>query len=178
VLYRFLGGTDGAQPQGGDLLFDQAGNIYGTTQGGGSENNGTVYELTPSGGGWTESILYRFTGGNDGGGPLSGLISDGAGNLYGTTVGGGAYGWGTVYELTPSSSGWLIYVLYSFTGGSDGEAAIGGVIFDASGNLYGTTNGGGAGGCPNGCGTLFELSPSIYGGWTYSLLYGEITSWH
>ena len=171
VLYRFVTGADGYLPVFGDLIFDQAGNIYGTTYQGNPYEAGTVYELTPSGGGWTESILYSFTG-SDGLFPYHGVISDGAGSLYGTTERGGAYfggsnpGYGTVFRLTPSGSGWKESVLYSFQNGSDGEYPDAGLIFDPSGNLYGATDNGGQ----DGGGTVFKLSPSS-GGWTFTLLY-------
>jgi uncharacterized repeat protein (TIGR03803 family) len=118
VLYSFQGGTDGEYPTLGDLVFDQAGNIYGTTYNGGLGNcgNGTtcgvVYELTSSSGGWAETILHRFSGGNDGGLPYDGVIFDNHSKLYGTTEIGGdltcdpPYGCGTVFQLTPSGSGW------------------------------------------------------------------------
>ena len=169
VIYRFVGGSDGAQPGYGNLVFDQAGNIYGTTSSGGV-SGGTVFELTPSNGGWTESVLHSFTGGSDGAIPWGGLVLDKAGNLYGTTYKGGGGcsngGCGTVFELTPSGSGWTEKVLYSFQGGSDGGFPYAGLVFDQSGNLYGATlyDGSGQGG------TVFELTPSN-GGWTFNLLY-------
>jgi uncharacterized repeat protein (TIGR03803 family) len=165
VLYAFSGGADGAAPRYGDLNFDQAGNIYGTTPAGGSGNNGVVYEMMRSGGGWTEQPLYTFSG-PDGSQPFAGIIFDKAGNMYGTTAQGGANGYGTVYELSPSGGGWTEKVLYSFQNGSDGSYPIGGLIFDQSGNLYGAVDNGGSGGG----GTVFELTPSG-GGWNYNLLY-------
>jgi uncharacterized repeat protein (TIGR03803 family) len=113
VLYDF-----GANLPWGGLIFDGSGNLYGTTENGGTRYSGTVFELSPnSGGGWTEQDLYVFGGGNDGGGPLAGLIFDEVGNLYGTTSGGGGSRWGTVFELTPNSGGgWTEHVLYSFSG--------------------------------------------------------------
>ena len=164
VLYGFSGGADGANPRYGDLIFDKAGNIYGTTPAGGS-GSGVVYEMTPSGGGWTEQPIYTFSG-PDGAQPFAGVIFDNAGNMYGTTAQGGAYGYGTVYELSPAGNGWTEKVLYSFQNGSDGSYLIGGLIFDQAGNLYGATDNGGSGGG----GTVFELTPSG-GGWTYNLLY-------
>ena len=168
LLYSFTGHADGAYPQYGDVVFDQAGNLYGTTATEGSHGAGVVYELTPSGGGWTESVLYNFAGGSkDGGVPYSGVIFDKAGNLYGTTtVGGIGHNLGTVYELTPEGSGWTEKVLYSFQGGSDGAYPYGGLIFDESGNLYGTTSLGGL----DGGGTVYELMPSG-GGWTETVLW-------
>jgi uncharacterized repeat protein (TIGR03803 family) len=158
VLYTFTGGGgDGAYPDGG-LIFDQAGNIYGTTMFGGSYF-GTAYELTPSPGQWTETILQRFPYPTNG--PYSGVIRDGAGNLYGTT------GDGTVvYELSPTSSGWVLSVLHTFTGGTGGNLAYGGLVMDPAGDLYGNTATGGTGGG----GVVFELSP--YGnGWTFQILH-------
>ena len=167
VLYSFKGGAngDGSNPIG--LLFDQAGNIYGTTSGGGTYGGGTAYELTSSGSGWTESVLHSFGGAGDGSIPYRSVLTfDNAGNLYGTTYLGGSSNYGTVFQLTPSGSGWTEKVIYSFTDGSDGGYPYAGLIFDQSGNLYGATTDGGTGGG----GTVFELSPSG-GGWTYSVLY-------
>jgi hypothetical protein len=175
VLYRFAFGMsalkaqDGANPTG-DLVFDQEGNIYGTTTGGGACGGigcGTVYELRSVHGSWVESVLHAFGTGGKGIMPLGGVIFDGAGDLYGTAAAGGQYSDGTVFQLVPTSNGWNINVLYAFQGQYDGESPQAGLIIDASGNLYGTTEwgqGGAAGG------TVFELSPSG-GGWTYHLLY-------
>ena len=166
VLYSFKGGSDGMNPTLGDLIFDKAGNLYGTTSGGGAYGHGTVFELVPSQGGWTERVLYSFTGGSDGSQPFGGPIFDNAGNLYGTTIRGGTYGWGTVYELTPSGSGWTVNVLYTFQGKNDGSYPFGGLVFDQSGNLYGDNWYAGqyVGG------TVFKLAPSN-GSWTYSVVY-------
>ena len=172
VLYAFKG-ADGAFPKYGDLLFDQAGNIYGTTHDGGPSFFGTVYELTPSGSGYTESVLYSFASSNDGGNPFNGVIFDNAGDLYGTTGYGGLSIYGTVFELTRSGPGWTENVLYSFLGRSDGSYPFAGLIFDQSGNLYGATTDSGTGGG----GTVFELTPSG-GSWTFSLVYsltGKLT---
>jgi uncharacterized repeat protein (TIGR03803 family) len=143
VLYRFTGGSDGGNPGSADLIFDAAGNLYGTTTIGGAENCsgstcGVVFKLTPANGGWTESVLYSFTGGDDGGNPSGGVVFDGAGNLYGVTENFGAAGRGTVYELTPSGSGWTESTLYSFQPEA-GKNPQGSLILDESGNLYGTT---------------------------------------
>ncbi len=165
VIYAFSGGADGGTPRYGDLIFDQAGNMYGTTPGGGS-GNGVVYEMMHSGSAWTEQPLYAFSGTPDGAQSFAGVIFDKAGNLYGTTAQGGTTGNGTVYELSPAGNGWTEKVLYSFTGGSDGGSLLAGLIFDQAGNLYGATDNGGSGGG----GTVFELTPSG-GGWTYNLLY-------
>jgi uncharacterized repeat protein (TIGR03803 family) len=155
VLHRFTGGRDGG-PTAGDLVFDQVGNVYGATTSGGSFNRGLVYELTPSGGSWVENVLHNFSQLPDGLYPGSGVVFDNAGNLYGTTEYGGS-DFGTVYELTPSGGGWTESILYTFTGGSDGYYPVGGLTFDQSGSLYGTTQG------PQGCcggGTIFQLTPS------------------
>ena len=164
VLYRFRGGSDGFQPFG-DLVFDEAGDIYGATVQGGSRADGTVFKLTPSDGSWTESILYSFTGGNDGAEPNE-VILDQAGNLYGTTFLDGAYDAGTIFELMPSAAGWTENTLYAFNpfNGDGGDSAAG-LVFDKSGNLYGTTFQG-----IGNDGTVFELMPNG-GGWTYTVLY-------
>jgi uncharacterized repeat protein (TIGR03803 family) len=163
-LYKFSGGSDGSNPFGGALVFDQAGNIYGTTYAGGT-GSGIAYKLTPAGSGWTESVIHTFTG-TDGASPWAGVTLDQVGNLYGTTSSGGAYGYGTVYELSPSGSGWTERTLYSFQGQQDGGNPYAGVILDPAGNLYGATQYGGSGGG----GTAFELSPSG-GSWTFTTLY-------
>ena len=171
VLYAFGAGFDEKDPGYGDLLFDQAGNIYGTTLAGGNPNGGVVYELTPSGGGWTKTVLHEFSyAGGDGVDPYNGVIFDNAGNLYGTTGYGGSAacyeGCGVVYKLTPSGSGWIENVLYGFQGGNDGAHPYAGLILDPSGNLYGATVWGGSGGS----GTVFMLTPSG-SAWKYTLIY-------
>jgi uncharacterized repeat protein (TIGR03803 family) len=176
AIYSFAGGTDPKLPYAG-LIFDKAGNLYGTTELGGTNNQGTVFEITPNANGtWTETVLYNFTGGSDGGQPYGSLAFDTAGNLYGTTNFGGSancnMGCGTVFELTPGSSGWTETVIYSFTGGSDGREPSARVRLDAAGNLYGTTLAGGNIGssCSTGCGTVFKLTHGS-SGWTESVLY-------
>ncbi len=166
VLYSF--GPDGTYPQAG-LVFDTAGNLYGTTPQGGAYGWGTVFELTPAaGGGWTEQVLHSFSDYSDGSIPYAGLIIDGAGNLYSTTSGGGTYYAGTVFEMTPTAGGgWTKQVLYSFGPGTDGEGPYAGLIFDGAGNLYGTTTGGGT----YGSGAVFELTPAAGGGWTEQVLH-------
>src|SRR5271157_110097 len=169
VLHSFNNnGTDGALPYAG-LIFDAAGNLYGTTWLAGTYGYGTVFELTPTaGGGWTEQVLHSFGNGTDGNQPVAGLIFDAAGNLYSTTVGGGDYDYGTVFELTPAAGGgWTEQVLHSFGNGTDGASPYAGLIFDAAGNLYGTTYLGGT----YGYGTVFELTPAAGGGWTEQVLY-------
>jgi uncharacterized repeat protein (TIGR03803 family) len=122
ALHHFGTGTDGAAAYG-RVIFDAAGNLYGTTAFGGTSGAGIVFELAnpEAPAGWTESVLYNFSGGSDGSQPYGGLIFDSAGNLYGTTFQGGASNVGTVYELTPGKGGaWTETVLYSFAGGADG----------------------------------------------------------
>ncbi len=165
VLYSFTGSpSDGAIPTAG-LIADPAGNLFSTTHVGGASGDGTVFKLTRSG---TETVLHSFTGGGDGAVPIAGLIADAAGNLYGTTFTGGGSGCGgsgcgTVFKLTRSGTE---SVLHSFTGSfGDGAGPDAGLIADAAGNLYGTTEfGGGSIGCRstigNGCGTVFKLTPS------------------
>src|ERR1017187_8224217 len=136
--------TDGLIPYGG-LIFDAAGNLYGTTGYGGTNDLGTVFELTPAAGGtWTEQVLHSFGSGTDGAYPYAGLIFDGAGNLYGTTSGGGT-AHGTLFELTPAGGGtWTEQVLHNFGNGTDGAEPLASLIFDGAGNLYGTTSYGGS----------------------------------
>jgi uncharacterized repeat protein (TIGR03803 family) len=158
----------GNYPLGG-LIFDNAGNLYGTTQGGGTYNGGTVYEFTPNGsGGGTEKVLYNFNiNAKDGYGPEAGLVFDGAGNLYGTTNVGGTHGVGTVYELSPNSDGsWTEEILHNFSG-ADGGYPTACVILDAAGNLYGTASQGGG----YNAGVVFELKHGAGGVWGYKVLY-------
>jgi uncharacterized repeat protein (TIGR03803 family) len=174
VLYRFMGSTDGQYPESDTLVFDQVGNLYGTTITGGLYHAGSVFKLTPSSGGWRMEILYSFAGGADGYLPGTGVIFDGAGNLYGATGSGGdpgcSQGWGcgTVFQLTPSGSGWTKRILHTFTDGTDGGNPTDGLFLDKSGNLYGSTGFGGTG-C-QACGTVYELSPAS-GGWTFRVIY-------
>src|SRR5580700_2591838 len=152
VLYSFTGNGsngDGMRPVG-DLAFDNLGNLYGVTNlGGGSSNQGTVFELSPPpqpGGAWSETVLYSFTGLNDGALPTAGLIFDQRGNLYSTTFAGGTANKGVVFELSPPASEggtWAQTVLHAFQGGSDGAFPLSKLAFDPNGNLYGTTDQGG-----------------------------------
>jgi uncharacterized repeat protein (TIGR03803 family) len=149
VLHVFDQNTEGGGP--GAVIFDQAGNMYGVTRG--LVNPGIVWEMSPSNGGWTFTVLYRFTGYNDGG-PDGRLTMDAAGNLYGVTNREGAYEDGTVFKLSPSNGGWTYTDLYDFQGGLDGCAPDGFVTVDASGNIFGTTSGCGA----NLVGTVWEIT--------------------
>jgi uncharacterized repeat protein (TIGR03803 family) len=150
TLYNFTGGSDGSLPLA-SLITDKAGNFYGTTLLGGTHGAGTVFKLSPKG---VETTLYSFANGNDGFEPIGGLVADKAGNLYGTTQGGGNSQSGTVFKVTASGAE---TVLYTFTGGSDGGAPRAGLIMDKAGNLYGTTLLGGKSG--NGAGVVFKLAP-------------------
>lgn len=148
VLHSFTGGSDGSRPTA-TLFIDVSGNLYGTTANGGAFNKGVVFKLTPKG---RETVLYSFTGGNDGSNPFGGVIMDSSGNLFGATTNGGASNSGVVFKLTPKGRE---IVLHSFVGGNDGNSPYAAPIIDASGNLYGTTTGGGA----SGFGIAFKLTP-------------------
>ena len=164
VLYNFgaLSGTAEAH-----LILDASGNLYGATYEGGLYYYGTVYKLSRNqGGNWSQTVLYNFQGINHGDGELVGgaLVLDAAGNIYGTTVQGGSgcegYGCGIIFKLTPSSGGqWTETIVYQFTGGNDGWQPSGGLISDRAGNLYGTTNYGGAYGNGGTGGVAFEFTP-------------------
>jgi uncharacterized repeat protein (TIGR03803 family) len=178
VLYTFTGGADGAFPGVGVLLRDAEGDLYGTTIAGGESSAcavstgatcGVVFKLSSNG---TETVLYAFTGGADGAGPVAGLTRDAAGNLYGTTVGGGAHNTGVVFELircNSEPSGYEYEVLHSFTGGADGAQPFAGLVRDAAGNLYGTTASGGA----DDNGVVFELvrCSSVASGYEFKVLH-------
>ncbi|MGP0096238.1 MAG: choice-of-anchor tandem repeat GloVer-containing protein [Terriglobales bacterium] len=175
VLYAFTGGLDGGQPMAG-VIFDPAGNLYGVTQYGGAYNQGTVFELTPSPGGtWTETVLYSFGGVPDGSEPQYNLVMDGAGNLYGaTSLGGPGECNGTVFELSPSESGWTFTLLYAFNGGNNDGCVPSSDLFLRNGYLYGTTGDGG----PANAGTIFVVPTS--GGrdavWTFNGTNGDAPS--
>jgi len=158
TIYNFKGDPDGAAAVT-PLIRDSAGNLYGTTYTGGT-NNGTVFEISGAG---HETILHTFTGNPDGTAPWGGLLRDVEGNLYGTTAYGGAFNFGTVFKITKAGEE---SVLYSFAGPpNDGGNPFAGLILDSEGNLYGTTLFGGSGDCTGaagqkGCGTIFKVSPS------------------
>jgi uncharacterized repeat protein (TIGR03803 family) len=155
LLYTF---ADVEIPSG--LIFDGAGNLYGTTYYGGAFNVGSVFELSPSAGGWTRTDLYSFTGGADGANPspYQSLVFDTAGNLYGTTTENTGSG-GEVFKLSPNGGTWTLSVLKILKAG----APQGAMVFDASGNLYGTIL--------NKSGTVFEMSPASGGSWNYRVLH-------
>ena len=164
VLYNFTGREDSFAPQG-HLIFDRAGNLYGTAAGfqlvgsgppdGG--DYGSVWELIHSGGAWTINVLHGFNG-SDGEGPMGGVTFDGAGNLYGTNSLGGEFEFGNIFELSPIPGGWSESTLYSFNSEVLNEA---GLIADSAGNFYGATYS---------FGYVYELTPSG-GGWNYNLIY-------
>jgi uncharacterized repeat protein (TIGR03803 family) len=199
VLYVFKGvnSNDGDAPVGG-VIFDQSGNLYGTTAYGGTGKCqlfggrvgcGTVYKLVPpkqKNGAWTEQVVYSFQSGKDGYFAWGDLTFDGAGNLYGATQYGGGKGTtcdqfyqfcGTVFKLSPPKTKggkWAEKVLHSFAGGSDGANPNGGLVLDSKGAIYGTTPYGGYN-CPQfqgvGCGTVFKLTPLMSGRWTEQILH-------
>jgi uncharacterized repeat protein (TIGR03803 family) len=167
VLYSFDSGTDANTPVSG-LIFDPAGNLYGTSASGGANNDGAVFELTPgSGGKWTEQVIYSFTSKADGMVPLGGVIMDAAGNLYGTTS-RGALGSGTVFTLIPGAGGTWILHTFNASNGHDGAAPDAPVVIDSSGNIFGTTVGGGK---DRFYGVVFELSLNTQGHWQEKILH-------
>jgi len=184
IFDGFRSRKDGVSPSA-EVVFDKAGNLYGTTQWGGTGCGpvgcGTVFKMTNTNGKWAETIIYAFKGGTDGTFPLSALVLDKHGNLYGTTSVGGigpcdiesTPGCGTVFKLTPRSKGqWKKTVIYS-PDGSAGGGLFGGVVFDQAGNLYGTTTfyGIASQNCLAGCGTVFKLTHRTRGRWAATTLY-------
>jgi hypothetical protein len=173
VIYSFQGGSDGSAPMS-DLTLDAAGNLYGTTVSGGTGTAcqagcGTVFELTRELSGWKKHVLYNFAGGTDAAYPGGGVIFDVAGNLYGVADGGKNFG-GTAFKLAPDIHGeWRETVIYNFECCASPQ---GDLVFDSSGNLYGTTPTGVGGTCfDEGCGAVFKLSPHADGTWTETTLY-------
>jgi len=189
TIWSFTGGNgDGEYPYPyGHLVFDSNGAAYGTAAAGGPSGDGTVFQLVPpsvSGGPWTESVLYSFTGGNDGRQPSTSVVFGSDGALYGTTYNGGGTpqlcggGCGVVFKLAPPAvegEAWTQSVLYAFQGGYDGYVP-GNVVFGSDGSLYGVTEAGGppSGVCRRvGCGTVFKLTPPAKqgGSWTKTILF-------
>jgi uncharacterized repeat protein (TIGR03803 family) len=174
ILHNFNDdGEDGIGPEAG-LTLGANGDLYGTTFQGGKNGGGTVFELSPkTSGGWKETVLHNFGKGSDGRWPEASLIFDASGNIYSTTVSGGNYGFGTVFELSPKTGGgWAETILHNFTNsGNGGYTPFAALILDASGNLYGATSTGGKYGSYGSGGTVFELSPRAGGGWTEKLLH-------
>jgi uncharacterized repeat protein (TIGR03803 family) len=182
VLHSFTGSQNDGRTPTASLIFDNKGDLFGTTEDGGTYDSGTVFELTPgSNGAWTETVVYDFTGNVDGGNPEANLIFDSTGNVYGTTEYGGDLNCngpsnnpscGTVFKLTPNGDGtWSESVLHAFTY-VDGAYPFSNLVFDSSGDLYGTTTYGPGTECYYlGCGTAFELAPNSDGSWTLSTIY-------
>jgi uncharacterized repeat protein (TIGR03803 family) len=188
LLHGFTGDANGGSPFK-SLVQDAAGNLYGTTIDGGDNSAcsggqyynvgcGVVFELSKnSAGQWKETVLYTFKGGTDGANPFSDLLIDAAGNLYGTTQFGGGLngcskiGCGVAYRLSHTSTGWHETVLRAFASAFGHTAYASGLVQDASGNLYGTTFNGGNQTCSFGCGTVFQLSPTVSGPWNETVLY-------
>ncbi len=187
TLISLKGVSNGGQPWATPIV-DKSGNLYGTTSEGGNGpctdgklilGCGTVYEVSPpvTGSQWTETLLYQFQGGTDGNFPVAGLVFDGSGNLYGTTEAGGTGDSGTVFELSPPSSGsgsWTKTTIYNFAGGAAGAYPEAGLVFDDSGNLYGTANSGGICNFEEECGgVVYELAPPATSGepWTEILIH-------
>jgi uncharacterized repeat protein (TIGR03803 family) len=174
ALYSFKGAPDAGYSLGG-LTLDRNGALYGATNKGGAANAGAIFKLTPPATGqtrWTETVLYSFAGGIDGGQPWTGLIFDDEGALYGTTVKGGDADAGVVFKLTPPAAGqtrWTETVLYGFTGGEGNNPQAVDLIFDGGGALYGTTTFGGS----SNLGAVFKLTPPAAGQtqWTETVLY-------
>jgi uncharacterized repeat protein (TIGR03803 family) len=166
VVHNFAGGDEGRSPQG-PLVVGPDGNLYGVMGEGGAGSVGIVFELSASSGSWKETVIYAFAGEPDAENPSGGLVFDNAGNLYGVAQSGGKYANGAIYELTPANGTWTEAVIYSFGGPTrlDGGLPRGSLVFDASGNLYGTTPSGG-----HGPGVVFELSPDL-GGWTENVIF-------
>ena len=172
VLYSFGSMAGDGMFTRSKVTMDPSGNLYGTTPLGGAFGQGTVFQLMQSSpGAWTETVLYNFGAtSSDGITPLAGVIIDVAGNLYGTTSLGGTKNEGTVYELTPAlGGGWTETKLHDFgTNQGDGIFPLADLVFDAQGNLYGTTQ---AGGQSHGNGTVFQLAPAGGGAWTETILH-------
>jgi uncharacterized repeat protein (TIGR03803 family) len=157
VLYNFCSATncaDGENPTYSYVTFDSKGNLYGTAYAGGANGYGVVFELSPGQSGWTEQVLYSFANTPDGANPVNGLVMDAAGNLYGTTFGGGYEGNGAVFELSPSAGNWKEQVIYNMT------STHAGLAIDGSGNLYGVN-----------WQAVFELSPNGSGGWKPTVIH-------
>jgi hypothetical protein len=182
VIYNFTGGADGGTPYA-TPVFDQAGNLYGTALSGGTFTGGVVFKLTPtSSGAWRQSVIYSFTGGNDGSAPVLGnLVFDKMGNLYGSNVAGANLtslscqntgGCGVIFALSPTASGkWQFHLLHTFSGGWDGVGPAQ-LTFDSKGTLYGSAAGAWAGWeLPSGPGLVFKLTPVVGGPWKDSVIY-------
>ncbi|HSZ02594.1 MAG TPA: choice-of-anchor tandem repeat GloVer-containing protein [Terriglobales bacterium] len=172
VLYNFCSlsdCTDGGGSTAG-LIFDAAGNLYGTTESGGSHVYGTVFKLTAGSGAWKETVLHSFRFNQYGCCPKASLVMDNKGNLFGTAS--------VAFELSPGAEDWKETVLHHFTGQhGDGSDAYAGLILDAAGNLYGQTEMGGSDRCGGGCGTVYQLTPTSDGKWKENVLHRFQARW-
>jgi uncharacterized repeat protein (TIGR03803 family) len=157
VLHSFTLGSDGAYPVFSPVVFDSAGNLYGTTEDGGA-GYGVVFELSPFEKSWAEKAIYTFKNSGDGGSPQSGVTVDASGNLFGVTPSGGPGNSATVFELSPSGSTWTEQVIYTFD--NSDIIAPSGLAIDSRGNIFGAANL-----------TVFELSPDGTGGWNPTTLH-------
>jgi len=168
TIYNFTGQLDGFGP-GGRVVFDRSGNLYGTTPDGGKNGMGVVYQLSFRQNHWKQTVIHAFTGRNDGStGSLGPLLIDTNGTIFGIAELGGAYQAGTAYKITPGAGGtWTFRTLWAFRGLPDAGFPYGGLIADASGDLFGTTYYGGA----NGLGSVYELKRGNFGAYHEHLLY-------
>jgi uncharacterized repeat protein (TIGR03803 family) len=169
VIHTFTGGKDGSGP-GAGLTFDKAGNLYGMAPTGGANGLGTIFQMKPDpSGNWKLTVIHAFTGGRDGStGSAGRLIFDDAGNLYGVATAGGANGKGSAFMLASIAGGkWKMKILYSFKGQPDAGFPYGGLLFDAAGNLYGTTYYDGA----FNLGSVYQLGPRPTGEWKERVLH-------
>jgi uncharacterized repeat protein (TIGR03803 family) len=181
ILHAFgQGQSDGTYPDA-SVSADSRGALYGTTTFSGANDVGTVYKLTPAGNSFTYSVIYAFGGGVDAEYPMAPVVVDSGGSVFGTTVVGGSVlegtgcgeGCGAVFQLVPSGSGYTESVIYNFQGSPDGAMPYAGFLADGTGAFYGTTMTGGvsaSSNCPNGCGTVFKLTPTG-SGYVESVLY-------
>jgi uncharacterized repeat protein (TIGR03803 family) len=180
VLYSFTGGADGGEPYKG-VTIDPGGysatdvsvgnSLYGTAVTGGSGSCeggcGVVYKLTKSNGTWNQTVIYAFTGGDDGSGPGARVTVDRSGDVYGMTPTGGTYGVGTIYKLHPHAGSYTFQVIHTFTGGNDGATGSAGRMLLQHGRLFGAATAGGM----YGSGVVFELTPTAVGEWDFRTLY-------
>jgi uncharacterized repeat protein (TIGR03803 family) len=167
IIHPFTGGNDGSGP-GARLTVDQSGNVYGMAPTGGAYGLGTIYKIHQEPNGpWSFKVIHAFTGGADGGSGSAGRMILRNGRLYGAATTGGTYGSGIVFEITPRGARWDFRTLYSFRGQPDGSFPYGALLFNSSGNIYGTTYYGGA----NNIGAVYELSPRLTGEWNENVLY-------
>ena len=169
VLYSFTGGADGGEPYKG-VTIHRRGSLYGTAVTGGSGSCeggcGVVYKLTKSNGTWNQTVIYAFTGGEDGSGPGARVTVDRSGDVYGMTPTGGTYGVGTIYKLHLHAGSYTFQVIHTFTGGNDGATGSAGRMLLQHGRLFGAATAGGM----YGNGVVFELTPTAVGEWDFRTL--------